>query len=410
MGVGISTTLCDIEALAAVEEGRMFEADVERYREAVDAALVACEAASPRDRFRLVETVAGNFLLVTNALPRERSEALGAATATAVGGDGVSSAGAPEAMDDGRGVGERDEAGDPVSRDPFEGLLSLEPERTASGLAATVPSVPGYAARSASTLSYDGRLLSGSYVVYTKEQLRRSLSPDKRAIVERILRYVDAPGILDHNNVQDVEALLWLLFCGPQSVCQSPTCFGRDRECEVSYPVLLPPVFYDSITDYAAYINLSELYVYVWYRDYDLSSEAAKRFELGAIAMDRVKKTLSSVCERFSERSVPVWPVSSRTCVFCALYNQNRVCLDLAKSDAAVTAYSPIVIRDCRDSAVNVTFSHVLPGNRVASLFPVYDIGALLRALCDSTDGGERRKRARGNSDSALASREDPSA
>lgn len=409
--MGISTTLCDIEALAAVEEGRMFEADVERYREAVDAALVACEAASPRDRFRLVETVGGNFLLVTNALPRERSEATGTTTTAASGGDGVSNAGGSEAMDDGRETGGRnEEVGGAVSGDPFEGLLSLEPERTASGLAATVPSAPGYAVRSASTLSYDGRLLSGSYVVYTKEQLRRSLSPDKRAIVERILRYVDAPGILDHNNVQDVEALLWLLFCGPQSVCQSPTCFGRDRECEVPYPVLLPPVFYDSITDYAAYINLSELYVYVWYRDYDLSSEAAKRFELGAIALDRVKKTLSSVRERFSERSVPVWPVSSRTCVFCALYNQNRVCLDLAKSDAAVTAYSPIVIRDCRDSAVNVTFSHVLPGNRVASLFPVYDIGALLRVLCDSTDGGERRKRARGTSESALASREDSSA
>ncbi|AWV68016.1 M95 protein [Murid betaherpesvirus 1] len=391
----VSTALCDVEALAAVEEGRVSEADVNRYREAVDAALIACEASSPRDRFRLIETAGGNFLLVTNALPKDRTEQQPPC--------GLEGSG--RANNNYEGIG-TPSAG---SGNAFDGLLALERGTSGGGggLTATVPSAPGYVAKSVNTLSYDGRLLSNSYVLYTKEQLRKSLSPDKRAIVERILRFVDTPGILDHNNVQDVEAVLWLLFCGPQSVCQNPTCFGRDRECEVSYPVLLPPVFYDPITDYSAYINLAELYVYVWYRNYDFDSEPTRCYELGTVAMDRVKKTLQSVRQRFSDRSVPVWPVSSRTCVFCALYNQNRVCLDLAKSDVDVTSYSPIIIKDCRDAATNVTLSHVLPGQRVASLFPVYDIGTLLRALCDSNDGEERRKRMRETIDSALSTTDD---
>lgn len=376
----ISTVLCDVEALVAAEEGRVSEADLDRYREAVDAALVACEASSPHDRFRLVETYGGNFLLVTNALPGERSE-VGASPLSEVA------------------------AGD-ESMTVFDGLLrdcAFFREERRSGLLSGVPVAPGYASKAASALSYDGKLLSGSYVVYTKEQLRRSLSPDKRNIVERILRYVDTPGILDHNNVQDVEALLWLLFCGPRSLCQNPTCFGRDRDCEVPYPVLLPPAFYDAVVDYGAYINLSELYVFVWYRDYDFSSEAVGCYELGPVAVDRVQKTLESVRARFSEKSVPVWPISSRTCVFCALYNQNRICLDHARNDVRVTAYSPIVIRDCREAASNVTLSHVLPGQRAASLFPVYDIGTLLRVLCDSPDDGEeRRRRVRESLESAI--------
>nr|WEG68817.1 protein UL95 [Mastomys natalensis cytomegalovirus 1]WEG68953.1 protein UL95 [Mastomys natalensis cytomegalovirus 1]WEG71181.1 protein UL95 [Mastomys natalensis cytomegalovirus 1] len=371
----ISTTLCDMESLIAVEEGRATEADVEKYKDAVDAALVACEAASPQDRFRLVETPGGNFLLVTNALPKERVES---------------------ERYSGR------ERLEESTRDVFDGLLALDQERCGPGLAATIPSVQGYTARAATSISYDGKMLSGSYVVYTKDQLKRSLSPDKRSIVDRILKYVDAPGILDHNNVQDVEGLLWLLFCGPQSVCQNPTCFGRDRDCGVPYPVLLPPIFYDNVDDYAAFINLSELYVYVWYRNYDFTSEAAQCYDLGSVALDRVKKTVDSVRNRFAERNVPIWPISSRTCVFCALYNQNRVCLDLAKNDVNVTAYSPIIIKECKDTSTGVTLSHVLPGDRVASLYPVYDIGALLRILCETTDGEERRKRVRETVESAI--------
>ncbi|AAF99184.1 pR95 [rat cytomegalovirus strain Maastricht] len=378
-----SAALCDVEALVAAEEGRVSEADLQRYREAVDTALVACEASSPHDRFRLVETAGGNFLLVTNALPGERSAA--AAETRAASSDPRS---------------DRDDAFDGV----FDEFVAPERERLggSGGLTSTVPSAPGYAARASAVLSYDGRLLSGSYVVYTKDQLRRSLSPDKRSIVERILRYVDTPGVLDHNNVTDAECLLWLLFCGPRSLCQNPTCFGCDRQCEVPFPALLPPVFYEPVVDYAAYINLAELYVFVWYRDHEFSADSVACYDLGPVAVDRARRTVESVRARFSDKSVPVWPVSSRTCVFCALYNQNRLCLDLAKNDVAVTAYSPIVIRDCREAATNVTLSHVLPGQRAAALSPVYDIGVLLRVLCDSTDGEERRKRVRETLESAI--------
>lgn len=392
----ISTALCDVEALVAAEEGRVSETDLERYREAVDAALVACEASSPHDRFRLVETTGGNFLLVTNALPGERS----AGTATVVAESTSPSPYPRSSSKDGTDDDEND-GGDGV----FGEFVFPDRERVGGsrgGLTATVPSAPAYVARASAVLAYDGRLLSGSYVIYTKEQLKKSLSPDKRGIVERILRYVDTPGVLDHNNVTDVECLLWLLFCGPRSLCQNPTCFGCDRECEVPFPALLPPVFYEPVTDYAAYINLAELYVFVWYRDFDFAGESVACYDLGSVALDRAKRTVDSVRARFSDKSVPVWPVSSRTCVFCALYNQNRLCLDLAKNDIGVTAYSPIVIRDCREAATSVTLSHVLPGQRVATLSPVYDVGVLLRVLCDSTDGEERRKRVRETLESAI--------
>lgn len=45
-----------------------------RFEEAVNMALVACEAVSPYDRFRLIETPDENFLLVTNVIPRESAE------------------------------------------------------------------------------------------------------------------------------------------------------------------------------------------------------------------------------------------------------------------------------------------------------------------------------------------------
>lgn len=358
MSEAVSTVLCEIEKIASRQDEEDVSVDETislDYDAAVGAALVACEAASPQDRFRLIETANGNFLLVTNVLPREKS-------ACSVEGDADGNASR--------------------SSNVFDALTTLDRERRAPGLGHGQE----YALRNVALGGYDGRLLSGSYIVYTRRQLRSALSLDKRDIVESVLRYVDTPGILDHNNVADVEALLWLLFCGPRSLCENDRCFGCDQEgVGVPFPVLLPPVFYEPVRDYLTYVNLAELYVYVWYRDYDLplaDGEDASGGDLGSVALERLEKVLTSVRQRFSERNVPVWPVCSRTCLFCALYNQNRVCIDFAKNNVRVTSYSPILIRDCRDATTNVTLSHVLPGNQSVSLFPIYDIGALLKSLC----------------------------
>nr|CDI95430.1 GP95 [Caviid herpesvirus 2 str. CIDMTR] len=348
--------------------------DALRFDEAIRMALTVCEATAPHDKFRLIETPNQNFLLVTNVLPKEEC------------------------------FGENWRAGDGGGKGR-PGTAATTSSSVSTGnnvlreLSDTVPGDRGrpsrhnrdYALRDVATITYTGHLMSSTYVVYTKAHLERALSLDKRAFIQRILKHVDTPGLLDHNNVCDAEALLWMLYCGPMSFCQSDPCLGRDKtEYGGAFPALLPPIFYEPVTDYLAYMNLAELYVHVWYRSYEFKVEAdATCVEggLGQVTLGRARDTLRMVRDRFHDREVPLWPVASRTCLFCALYNQNRLCLDFAKTNASCTSYSPIVLKDCPGIVTNVTLSHALPGTGGATLFPVYNIGVLLKALRRSESG-----------------------
>lgn len=390
----VSTALCSVEKMVAREERDAAE-DVDRveetgasssssptlcasgpgviasssaatvggelnFDEAVDMALAACGATSPNDRFRLIETPNENFLLVTNVLPKENAP-----------------------REDGT-VSDR-------ALDVTDAVLD-EFSAVGTGSATRSPGSGGrdYVLREAAGLSYDGHLLHCVYTVYRKEHLEKSLSADKRSMIEEVLRCVDTPGLLDHNNVCDVEALLWLLYCGPCSLCQSDRCLGYDKnDVKVPFPALLPPIFYESVTDHLTYVNIAELYVFVWYRNYDFGSECelGSGSGLGGLTLERARDTLNAVRARFADREVPLWSSCSRTCIFCALYQQNRLCLDFATGNVLSTSYGPIVLKDCRHVMTNVTLSHILPGQNSVTLFPIYDIGALLSALSRTPSG-----------------------
>ncbi|AKT72683.1 Cy130 [Cynomolgus cytomegalovirus] len=363
----VSTSLCAVERM--VELSTQTPADFEvqetlRFDEAVNMALVACEAVSPYDRFRLIETPDENFLLVTNVIPREPAEM--------------------------PAVGAEAERTFPTRHhDVLDGFSNL-----------SVPLPPpcgvrDYALHNVDRLTYEGELVYGSYVLYRKNHVELSLSSNKAQYVETVLRNAYTPGLLDHHNVCDIEGLLYLLYCGPRSFCSRDTCFGREKH-GCPFPALLPKLFYEPVRDYMTYMNLAELYVYVWYRGYDFPSASDSssggdddelRLPLKAVSLDRLKEVLKAVRGRFVGREVPTWPASSRTCLLCALYSQNRLCLDLARDEAKTVHYSPIVIQDCPAAVTDVTLSHILPGQTAVTLFPVYHVGKLLDALTETEAG-----------------------
>ncbi|AAM00733.1 protein UL95 [Panine betaherpesvirus 2] len=410
---GVSTSLCAVERMVELSTQAPPEdfaaGETLRFEEAVNMALVACEAVSPYDRFRLIETPSENFLLVTNVIPRESSSAVEAPAS--VPGD-----------DDEEGGGGEDNS----SSSRFSAFRHDVLERFAvSAEAPPPPCVRDYALRNADRVTYDGQLIYGSYLLYRKSHVELALSSNKAQHVEAVLRQVYTPGLLDHHNVCDVEALLWLLYCGPRSFCARDTCFGREKN-GCPFPALLPKLFYEPVRDYMTYMNLAELYVFVWYRGYEFPASATGAGAGGApepssassssavptgaaavgdavpdddsnggelhlplkpVSLDRLREVLQVVRSRFSGREVPTWPASSRTCLLCALYSQNRLCLDLARDDARTVSYSPIVIQDCAAAVTDVTLSHILPGQSTVSLFPVYHVGKLLDAI-SLTDAG----------------------
>ncbi|AEV80449.1 protein UL95 [Cercopithecine betaherpesvirus 5] len=362
----ISTSLCAVERMVELSTQTPSDFEVQetlRFDEAVNMALIACEAVSPYDRFRLIETPNENFLLVTNVVPREPAEM------PAVGAEAE------------RAFSER-------HHDVLESFASPSEPLPPLG-------VRDYALRNADRLTYEGELVYGSYLMYRKSHVELSLSSNKAQYVEGVLRHAYTPGLLDHHNVCDLEGLLYLLYCGPRSFCSRDTCFGREKH-GCPFPALLPKIFYEPVRDYMTYMNLAELYVYVWYRGYDFPSTSDPspgadddelRLPLKAVSLDRLKEVLKAVRGRFLGREVPTWPASSRTCLLCALYSQNRLCLDLARDEARTVHYSPIVIQDCAAAVTDVTLSHILPGQTAVTLFPVYHVGKLLDALIETEPG-----------------------
>ncbi|AEV80940.1 protein UL95 [Saimiriine betaherpesvirus 4] len=358
----VSTALCSVERLvelSARSDPVLGVSEVLKFDEAVEMALVACEAASPHDRYRLIETPSENFLLVTNVIPKEMATC-----------SGESEAGEKKA----------------VNQDLL-GCLYGE------AFSPPVVSSRDYVLKNLRhTANYHGELLYGSYLMYNKEHIGLSLSINKASHVESILRDVFAPGLLEHHNVCDIEALLWLLYSGPRSFCARDACFGREQlGYHMPFPALLPTLFYEPVVDYVTYMNLAELYVYVWYRGYEFASTRDDfRVSLNSVTLDRLQEVLKAVRARFSDREVPCWPVSSRTCVFCALYSQNRLCLDVARNGIGAVFYSPILLQDCPAVVTDVTLSHILPGQGAVTLFPVYHIGKLLDAVRYAENGVAR--------------------
>ncbi|AGT99259.1 component of prereplication complexes [Suid betaherpesvirus 2] len=331
------TTLCSI--FSESDNGSSFS-------EAVDHALEICKNIAPSTRFRLIETPTKNFLMVTNVLPKNRK------TVEKV------SLNIKDAMD-----------------------------RLAQSFAkdTSIRSSQSYSANymNATSVGSSNSVMVGSYITYTKKDLENALSLDKSAFVAELLKYVDVPGILCHDNVSDPECLLWLLFCGPYSFCSSDICLGyRKEDFRNAFPVLLPPCFYNIPSDYGTYISLAELYAYSWYRNFSFDDVE----HLQPVARERIQKTLTELRSKFCNFDVNLNIYASTTCLFCALYNQNRLAIDYASTNLRTSPISPIIIKDCSFLQTNVFSGHMQLGKKSVAVFPIYDIARLFGSMTISGD------------------------
>lgn len=303
-------------------------------------ALEVCNNIAPQTKLRLIETPTNNFVLVTNVLPNEvddkkdKEQALNISTA----------------------------------------IENLSKSFTNKRLY----KVRDFSLHGVNKYVDKKHVLSGSYIIYKKNTIEKCLSLDKSEFITEVLRYVDAPGVLNHNNVCDAECLFWLLFYGPLSFCQSETCFGHQvPKIKSAFPVLLPSVMYEKQDSYVTVYNLAETYVYCWYNNYDFNSDASINEKM----KERIDCLILELKQKFMSDEVTLWAPCSRMCLFCTLYNQNRLSLDCAKNKIEYALYRPVIIKDCPYIHTTVAISHILPGSKSAQVFPVYDIGKLLSTL-----------------------------
>lgn len=335
------TTLCTIYESALNDD-----INEQTFSNAVRNALEICRDIVPNTRLNLIETPTNNFILVTNVLPTDYNP-------------------------------KHDIDASNLSKSKLEISDALK------NLSQTfIPKIQKkkntYHLKNIKKQIGNNILLSGSYIIYTKEHLQIALSLDKSDFVNDILQYAESPGLLGYTDVTDIECLLWLTFCGPLSFCQSDNCFGYQTSgYKTAFPIILPPYFYEKTSNYGTLINLIELYVYAWYKDYDFSSET----HLQPITIYRINNLISELKNKFISQEAALWPLASQICIFCAIYKQNRLCIDYSTSNTKTSIFSPIIIKDCDFIQTTITITHVLPGSKSSFLFPVYDLTRLLSAI-----------------------------
>ncbi|APZ76296.1 hypothetical protein MRV_0085 [Murid herpesvirus 3] len=312
----------------------------EDFSESVKTALEVCNNVSPQTKLRLIETPTNNFVLVTNVLPTDNNE----------------------------------NNQDYKKLNISSALNNLSNSFTEK----KKYKIKEFSNQGVNKVLNSETLLSGSYIIYKKHALERALSLDKSDIIDDILKYIDTPGILSHNNVCDSECLFWMLFCGPQSFCQSDDCFGYQvSKFKTAFPVLLPPFMYEKQKTYTTIFNLAEAYVHTWYKDYDVKNDKFLNDKM----KERIQQLLLELKHKFMDDDINLWGTTSQMCFFCTIYKQNKLSLDCAKSNCENSLFCPIILKDCTFIHTTVAVSHVLPGSRSAFFFPIYDINKLLNAL-----------------------------
>ena len=336
-------------ALAAIykETTKLNEKDAKIFSEAVQTALTVCKATAPNTRLKLVETPTNNFLLVTNVVPSETSKAT------------------------------------------TEANLNIDAalEKLASSFNTAVPvkSSKKYLLQNVRKMTSENIALTGSYIIYTKKHIEVAFLLDKSDFVQDILRYAETPSLLGHTDVRDLECLLWLAFCGPISYCQADNCFGLNKAgYNAPFPILFPPCMYERNMNLSVFFGLLQIYVFSLYRDFSVENS-----NLQQGIKKRIKLVLSDLRakERICEEEIGNFPLAAQICLFCALYRQNRLCMEYAANNLSMSVFSPIILKDCTFMQTTVTITQILPGSKEAIIFPVYDIGKLLSALVFSENG-----------------------
>ncbi|AGE10060.1 tegument protein U67 [Elephant endotheliotropic herpesvirus 1A] len=345
------------------------------FRDAVKDSLDICGAISPNERFTFVETPHHSFLLVTNILPDEhgviKDKKL---TPGDIITPSVTSVPVGNAKD--------------LNHDIYQSSESSN-GKTVLQKGCLRPNNSNYLMFNAKHIPEHHTLFTNAYVSYSKEDIQTSLSFNKSAFISKILSRCNVPGILDHNNVIHVDMLLWLLFAGPLSCCSRTHCFGYTRpDIRRPFPVVLPPILYNDSVDIKMFVNMAEIYVYGWYGD-----DKIKSFETTFFKNEELQAMIGELRAKYVRKSVPLWHVNSRICLFCALYLQNRLCLENLKHDVNKIPLSPIIIQDCVFNDTNIScqptvaVGHITPGTNVTKLFPVYQLDKLLSYISLQPDG-----------------------
>lgn len=313
------TTLCAVYD-AALSEDR---AEQTQFADAVRQALDLCNNTAPNTRLRLVETPTQNFMLVTNVLPAESD-----ATPTRLD----ASLNISDALDD-------------LSRSLKK---KQKPKKNKTYVLQNVNR----------TVSFN-TVTTGAYIIYTKEMLELALALDKSDFVKSLMQYAETPGVMSFNDVTDLECLLWLLFCGPSSFCQSDQCFGyKLQKYRNAFPIILSPYFYDTSShELGTLFSLAQLYVYAWYKDFHFSTHTVN---LKPGSIQRITSLMFELKQKFADQDISPWPIAAQICIFCALYKQNRFCIDYATHNIQTSIFSPIIIKDCSFIQTTVTIPHAL--------------------------------------------------
>ena len=319
--------------LAAVYQAaaNLTEQDKEIFSEAVKTAFSVCSSAAPSARLRMIETPTQNFMFVTSVIP-----------------SGVPSG---------------------------EKKTQLNIDAALDNLALSFANKKSK--KMARTYLLQNVSISGTYILYTKKHIETSLMLDKTKLVKQILEYAETPNLLGYTDVRDLECLLWLVFCGPKSFCQSDSCFGYSKTgYNAAFPNLLPPYLYECGQNNGLFFGIVQAYVFSWYSDFDFSA-----LEISERARRRIRSLLYDLKQKFSEQEISVLPVASQMCIFCALYKQNKLSLEYVSGDLKTSVFSPIIIKDCLCVQTTISTTQMLPGTKSSAIFPVYDLRKLLSAL-----------------------------
>nr|AKZ18173.1 protein UL95 [Human betaherpesvirus 6A]AMD82197.1 U67 [Homo sapiens]APO38536.1 protein UL95 [Human betaherpesvirus 6A]APO39045.1 protein UL95 [Human betaherpesvirus 6A]APO39125.1 protein UL95 [Human betaherpesvirus 6A] len=327
--------------LAAVYQAaaNLTEQDKEIFAEAVKTAFSVCSSAAPSARLRMIETPTQNFMFVTSVIP-----------------SGVTSGEKKTKLN-------IDAALDNLALS-FANKKSKKMART-------------YLLQNVLRTQDQQVAISGKYILYTKKHIETSLMIDKTKLVKKILEYAETPNLLGYTDVRDLECLLWLVFCGPKSFCQSDSCFGYSKTgYNAAFPNLLPPYLYECGQNNGLFFGIVQAYVFSWYSDFDFSV-----LEISERARRRIRSLLYDLKQKFAEQEVSVLPVASQMCIFCALYKQNKLSLEYVSGDLKTSVFSPIIIKDCLCAQTTISTTQMLPGTKSSAIFPVYDLRKLLGAL-----------------------------
>lgn len=314
-------------------------AENDKFEEAVASAMEVCRTLSPNERFTFIKTPTNNFMLVTNVLPGMRTNI------------------------------------QEVEINSAQTSTSLPSTECFSPLH-VYPSRPIY---DCGTHSF----FCDTYSVYTRKEISLCISLNKAKHVKNMLAFVNTPGILEHASVSRPDILLWFLFASPLGFCERPNCLGYSiKGIWRPAPVLLSSYLYKSEVDLNTYFQIAEVYAYAWCKESDFEWTSDCFFP---------QKDIESMClelkTRYEEKCVPFFAAHSRICFFCALYLQNRLCLDSGKREESKIPLAPIIINDCvfnecyASTDVSVVAGHHTPGSDAVKLYPVYDLSKIINSI-----------------------------